>query len=283
VGYTDRVLGDILATLEREGLYDEALIVVVADHGSADIPGVEHRRVITPATVGHIAAVPLFVKPPGSAGGRIDDYRAETTDILPTIADVLEVEVPWEVEGHSLLDEDRPLRTSSTMVGPRGSVTFGVDGREKLEVAADLFSWFPDGDPWSLTPPPGFTQLLGRSLDELAHRSDGRLTGHLDHPERYIDVAPRGEPVPAMVTGGLSQLTEPFPGPVVVAVVVNDRVAAVTRSYATEGHWTRVQAMVHPRYFQPGNNRVEWAVIDPDGTLRLAASDEPAEGPRVEE
>ncbi len=51
--------------------------------------------------------MPLFVKYPGQDGGEIDDRPAHTVDILPTIADVVGVEPPWEVDGISLLGDAR--------------------------------------------------------------------------------------------------------------------------------------------------------------------------------
>ena len=79
-----QILDQILDQLDRAGVYDDSLIVVVADHGIAIKPNVVHRRVILPDTVGEIAAVPLFIKRPHQTEGGIDDYRAQTTDVLPT-------------------------------------------------------------------------------------------------------------------------------------------------------------------------------------------------------
>ena len=152
VQYADTIVSRVIGTLEERGMYDDALIVVVADHGAADAPDIDFRRAITESTVGHVAAVPFFVKLPGERAGHIDDYRAETTDVLPTIADALGMRVPWRVEGTSLLASDRPIRTSSTMVGSRGPVTFDASGHEKLEVAAWKESWFQDGEPFGLAP-----------------------------------------------------------------------------------------------------------------------------------
>jgi hypothetical protein len=39
VGYADRLLGDLIAHLKAEGLYDDLLMVVVADHGVSFEPG----------------------------------------------------------------------------------------------------------------------------------------------------------------------------------------------------------------------------------------------------
>ena len=93
VGYTDLALGRILDRLEETGLYDESLVIVAADHGVSFRPHGERRR-IEEGNMEEIAFVPLFVKPPGQTQGRIDDRHARTIDIVPTIADILGVEVP---------------------------------------------------------------------------------------------------------------------------------------------------------------------------------------------
>ncbi len=99
----DTILGQVIDRMKDEGIYDEALLVVLADHGITIRPGIEHERIMTPETVGTIAAVPLFVKYPNRfrdiEPGTIDDIRAETTDILPTIADVVGITVPWDMDG----------------------------------------------------------------------------------------------------------------------------------------------------------------------------------------
>ncbi|HET7847059.1 MAG TPA: sulfatase-like hydrolase/transferase, partial [Acidimicrobiia bacterium] len=155
--YADTILGQIMDRMKEEGIYDDALLVVLADHGITIRPGVDHQRIVTPDTVGNIAAVPIFVKYPngypGVEPGTIDDIRAETVDLLPTMAEVTGIDVPWDVDGFSLLGSARVARTESVMVGRQGAVRFGVDGTEKLAVAAEKEVWFPDGDPWSLTPP----------------------------------------------------------------------------------------------------------------------------------
>ena len=107
VGYTDLALGRILDKLEKTGLYDESLVVVVADHGVSFRPHGERRRV-EEGNMEEIVFVPLFVKPPGQTEGRIVDEHARTIDILPTIADVLGVEIPWETDGRSLVGDGPP-------------------------------------------------------------------------------------------------------------------------------------------------------------------------------
>lgn len=263
VQYTDRVLGRVIETLEQSGTYDDSLIVVVGDHGTADIPNVGHRRVITPETVGHVAAVPLFVKLPGQETTGIDDYRAETIDLVPTIADVLDVEVPWEVAGTSLVSSSRPERSSTTMRGPDGDVTFDTSGVEKLEVASWKEDWFASSDPYSLAPP-GFGGLLGMSLDDISTVSDDSLTVRLDHPEWYTGVDLDAEPFPAQLTGTISNSSGPI-DEAILAVSLNGRIEAVVRTYDEDGT-TRFQAMLPPAAFRPGDNEVRVLLAGEPGT-----------------
>ena len=46
--------------------------------------------------------MPLFVKYPEQAEGRIDPTWGRTIDVLPTIADVLGIRLPFRVDGRSL-------------------------------------------------------------------------------------------------------------------------------------------------------------------------------------
>jgi hypothetical protein len=235
------------------------LLVITADHGITIRPGIPHQRKITPETVGTIAAVPMFVKypsgHPGVEPGTIDDTRAETVDLVPTIADVVGVGIPWEVDGLSLLDEARSERTESTMLGTDGPVTFGVDGHEKLDAAAEKEAMFPDGDPWALAPP-GWGTWLGADLDDVptTEVEDVRLTvnqqGTLDALAEDADTLP-------IFLSGRVNLEIPATGEEIVMVAVDGVVRAVTRTFEPEGDSARYQALIHPDLLHPGVNDVE--------------------------
>jgi hypothetical protein len=257
--YADTVLGQVMDRMKEEGIYDEALLLITADHGITIRPGIGHQRKITPETVGTIAEVPMFVKypsgQPGVEPGTIDDTRAETVDLLPTIADVVGIDVPWEVDGLSLLDETRSQRTESTMLGSDGPVTFGVDGHEKLEAAAEKEAMFPDGDPWALAPP-GWAGWLGTELADV-HNEDVegvRLTvnqrGTLDALSEDADTLP-------VFLSGRVNLDTPTSGEEIVMVTVDGVVRAVTRTFEPDGNSSRYQALIHPDLLHPGVNDVE--------------------------
>jgi hypothetical protein len=265
VGYADHVLGEMITALERSGLYDEALVIVVADHGIAIRPGVEHQRFITDESIGEVAAVPLFVKAPGSDGGFVDERRALTIDILPTIADVIDAELPGDVDGVSLFGP-APDRKSTTTHGPDGSITYDTEGDEKLDVAERVATLFPGGDPWALRPP-GSPDLRGRLIDPGSlERSE--ISGEIKEPHLYRNVDTSGEVIPARIGATLEGDVN---GDEVLAVAVNGVIAAVTRTYL-DGSDVAVLAMVEPAFFVDGSNRIDLLEVG-DGRLRLIGLD----------
>ena len=78
-----------------------------------------------------ILAIPLLIKGPFQREPRIDDSNVETVDILPTIADVLDLDLSgkaaggWPLDGCSVFDSscpDRPIKRAYVPVeegGPR--------------------------------------------------------------------------------------------------------------------------------------------------------------------
>lgn len=84
VGYVDRLVGALIDELEREGVYNETLLIVTADHGVSFVPGFSRRHFL-PETVGGSAWFPLFVKLPQQRDGGTDDRPLTSIDVLPTI------------------------------------------------------------------------------------------------------------------------------------------------------------------------------------------------------
>ena len=102
VSYQDSVLGAMLAELDAQGIADDTMIVVTADHG---------EELWEAGRCGHGASlretlvhVPLFVRyPPLIPGGTIVDEGVDAMDILPTLADALGAPPPPRAQGDSLV------------------------------------------------------------------------------------------------------------------------------------------------------------------------------------
>ena len=111
VGYTDRLIGELLARLRRTGQLERALIVITADHGYSFQVGVESRRLLSERNVEEIAPVPLFVKAPGQMEGRVDESLVSNLDLVATIADLLGTKVFYRQDGRSAFSDEVRRRT----------------------------------------------------------------------------------------------------------------------------------------------------------------------------
>lgn len=138
VELVDNLIGDLLDRLEEQGRLDDTLLIVTSDHGAAFVPGTGRRKP-DDTNIGGIAHVPLFVKYPGQTSGAIDDRRSQTIDILPTISEVIGLELPKAslVDGISLLEDvpdDRSLQVVS--VDAFVDVIGAVSANSEVAVAA---------------------------------------------------------------------------------------------------------------------------------------------------
>ena len=102
IRYADNALGDLLDGLKRDGLYDDALIVVTSDHGEAmwehGILG--HSRTIFDEMV----HVPLVIKMPAGMEAdvsRVDDLTS-IMDLFPSICAWLDAAPPEVIDGELL-------------------------------------------------------------------------------------------------------------------------------------------------------------------------------------
>ena len=132
LGFTDRQLGRLIERLKQIGLYDRALILVLADHGFSVHPG-GSRRSANLQNFSDIMSVPLFVRFPGQTEGVVSEAPAQLVDLFPTIAEVLGLSIDWPIDGVSLLAETTPGSNSKLLFRRGKSFPWIVDDRvEKL-------------------------------------------------------------------------------------------------------------------------------------------------------
>jgi len=101
VAYADSALKNFLAYLKSRNWYQNALILVVGDHGE----GLREHHEETHGIFLYDSTthVPLIVKLPGRATeARVVDAQVRTTDILPTVLDLVNVSPPSRLDGQSL-------------------------------------------------------------------------------------------------------------------------------------------------------------------------------------
>jgi arylsulfatase A-like enzyme/Flp pilus assembly protein TadD len=101
VAYVDSLVGQLLAVLEEENLYEDTLIVLLGDHGeSLGEHGEDtHGFFIYDATL----RVPLIFKAPGLHRSSRVPAQVRTIDVMPTILDLLGIDTPPNASGSSLI------------------------------------------------------------------------------------------------------------------------------------------------------------------------------------
>jgi arylsulfatase A-like enzyme len=100
VAHNDRSFGELMAELRRRGRYDDALVVVVADHGEEfDEHGfLQHMKNLHAETID----IPLIVKRPRQRKGeRVHDV-VQHIDLLPTLLGAAGISPPGGLRGRGL-------------------------------------------------------------------------------------------------------------------------------------------------------------------------------------
>jgi hypothetical protein len=238
----DSMLGELIDKLESTGTWDDALLVVTSDHG-IDYTAPVFTRNEDATNKDELFRIPLFIKAPGQTTGSIDDKRASTVDVLPSIIDLLDIETDWEFEGHSLFDGSEPLIENHVQ----------SDVETAFRLAAAHEAKFPRGEDWIALAAVGEAEdMVGdRVVDhEIGEPSPLRWTP--DQAAALEDLSVATDQVPYLM-GGTMVDTGSRPPELVVAV--NGRVAGAIGGYTVDGDRWRFSGYIAP-FFVDGRNDV---------------------------
>ena len=248
LAYTDGLVGQVIDQLKAEGMWDKSLVVMGADHGEGWVPG-EKPRSLGKTNAPDLMWVPQFIKAPGQDSGTVDDRNWEQVDLLPTVADLAGVQVPWKMEGASQTGKptrtrtekwwydipghrevrDGPSNWSQVLAGETDTLARageGVRGLYRYGAAADLIYQ----DPATVGPV----------------TSDLEATATLDDFKQYTQIKPKSGRIPALVSGKLTSPLPPATSSVLVAV--NGKIGG--------------ESQLFPE--RPGEPAAKFAVITPD-------------------
>jgi Sulfatase len=250
---TDRLLGDFLRKLRETGAYDRSLVIVTADQGVSVEPG-ESRRSVDPAhptNLADLAFVPLFIKRPGQRQGAVVDTHVRTLDIVPTIADVLGIEVPWRHDGRSVFGADHSPQVDFLTDRGLAQAKVGRLAAERNRTVREKAELFGRGI-LDLGPHP---ELRGRRVLELRVSSAAaRATIDADISDLLRSLPAGSDIVPAQVMGSIRGPGAAADRP--LALAVDGRIAATSLTYV-EGSTVRYSAMAPESALHPGRNEVE--------------------------
>lgn len=116
VSYTDALIGQLLAELERLQLADNTIVVLWGDHGWN--LG-EHTLWCKHSCYETSMQIPLIVRAPGIAGGQRRRNLVESIDLYPTLCELTGLDLPKHLQGDSLavLMKDPDAAWKSAAVG----------------------------------------------------------------------------------------------------------------------------------------------------------------------
>jgi len=263
-GYADRLVSLMIRDLQKQGIWDKALVVVTADHGINFDPRT-YRRIASPGDFGGIANSPLFIKYPGQKAGKVSETHTETVDVVPTIAKELGVKLPYKTLGKPI-SEKGDGDTITIKNGLKTTVhepfeQMLAERRKVLQSAAIRFG--DDTGLWQLGPR---SDLLGRPVPPASQASGGQ-SAELDtahgNQNLWDNVKTGGEgKLPAFVTAKLSGVKPAS----FIAISVNGRVAATCRAFLFNGD-TWAGAIVPPQTLRQGRNSIGIYLIGPGHRL----------------
>jgi arylsulfatase A-like enzyme len=126
VAFVDRQLGRLLAELERLGLTEDTVVVVLSDHGEEfwDHGGIEHGHTL----YDELVWVPLVLRGPGLPRGARVRGVVRLVDVAPTVLDLLGLPAPADVQGTSLLPRLGGAQTAP-LVAVSESMLFADEGK----------------------------------------------------------------------------------------------------------------------------------------------------------
>lgn len=102
IAFADAQVGRVIQLLKKSGLYDQTLVVIAGDHGEGlgEHGEKTHGFFIYNSTL----HVPLIFKFPAETSiPRIAGTAVSLVDLMPTVLDVVGIDIPHDVQGHSLL------------------------------------------------------------------------------------------------------------------------------------------------------------------------------------
>jgi arylsulfatase A-like enzyme len=184
----DDNVGQIIATLKKQGIYENTIIVFTSDHG--DLCG-EHGRLNKGVPYEGSARIPFLITCPGKIkAGAVVPQALGCVDFLPTVLSLMDVNVPHKVDGRDasgLFTGDGKEWDDIAFVRstPGSNWLSAITARWKLVYSINEEPWLIDvkNDPNELT------NLAGRSeyVDVMKELTTELLAYGKEYNDPYID------------------------------------------------------------------------------------------------
>jgi len=228
--YVDRLVGQLLDRLDETGLFEECLLVVVADHGVTFTRG-QSGRLPTEHNLAEIMSVPLFIKYPGQTAGDVLDYNVELVDIAPTILQNLQLTPPEAVDGQSLISPDFRERPDKRFLNGDQALRVDAAFEARYPALIRMLDQFGSGeDPLRLFRIGPHPELVGQPAEALRAGPPSEFVIHPLNFQAEVENTPSSW-LPVFLQ---AQVSGPERRPIAFAISVNDVIWGTTRTYQVE-------------------------------------------------
>lgn len=254
-GYTDRLLGDIFSALRQRNMFDDAIIVVLSDHGVSFRPG-ESLREATESNSQDILSILMLIKYPGQKQPATNLRAARSIDVLPTILDVLNNDNDrLKFDGRSLLlprESEPPTLELQRDTGEIQRFTFN-DFTAEFELAfqtrnKEIF----DGGFEAIYKING-QNLVNKTVQQFPQGVVVDYTLKLDNPHLYKNIDLAQNSIPTLIRANRPHQFD-RPGKTIVAVAVDGTIRGMSVLQQIESVDFDFQVLVSPESFGNGVN-----------------------------
>jgi hypothetical protein len=257
-GAVDVVIGELVDRLRAMPTWKDTVLVVTADHGYSLTPP-DLGRTVTERNAEEVYRMPLFIKAPGQVEGEVVDNTAMTIDVLPSIVDLLDAEVDWKFDGHSLYDGSQPHTEPQV----------SADVAPVLAIAAARAEQF-HGDDWiGLAAVGDNGDLVGRDVDELTVGAPSELDATLAQADLFGHLPTDDGTAPFVLTGTVTGKSGSGDAPEDLVVAINGALAGVVGDFQPSGSGWTFTGYVADLYREGSNEVRLYEVARPGGDVTL--------------
>jgi arylsulfatase A-like enzyme len=156
VRYADHVFGTFVANLRQMGLYEDAVILVIADHG--DQLGEEGRwsHFVGTKLTRSLLHIPMLLKLPGQAPVVVPE-NVQLIDVFPTLCEVAALDCrDVQVEGRSMLPLVKGDRAAAAEFDRRPVFT----EENGLSAFVSRYHWLDSGEVYDVRADPDETKRI---------------------------------------------------------------------------------------------------------------------------
>jgi hypothetical protein len=241
-----------MSHLKKIDLYDRSLIVVTADHGASFKPG-DFFRTVSSTNYPDIIHVPLFMKLPGKSSIAIIDKNVESIDILPTIAEALDIELKFQTDGKSALQE-----WQSPRVNKRVHKSVFALKKEWQEYGSDLNKMYASVDIKINLFATGSTEKILAATrmnlnQNVSSQTDSSISIELKNEKSFQNVDLKSGFIPSLISGRVL-FRKRSAEPVLLGVWVNGAFQGVTRTFPPEEN---VSGWLRTLWLRPTSNKTQ--------------------------